>query len=88
MDSAHEVEARQHKRKVLAKDLLTKPVHTLLEDNPELIYDYTKLRANQQAYWLDQQASYSTDGVRGIWIQGPPGTGKFRFAIDMAAKLY
>lgn len=88
MDSAHEIKARECKRKVLAGDLLTQPVHTLVQENPELIYDYEKLRKNQQSYWLDQQDSYSTEGVRGIWLYGPPGTGKSKQAIDIADKLY
>ena len=56
MDFEHELEARICKRRVLGKRILD-PAETLTaitDDNPELIFDYCKIKANRQAYFKDK----------------------------------
>lgn len=88
MDAKHELEARESKKKILGAELITTPVHNLVQNHPELLYEYEKIRRNQNSYWLDKCEPHVTDGVRGIWLYGPPGTGKSRAGNTIAQKLY
>jgi hypothetical protein len=81
MDADHEATARLNKKKIISGQLIKEPVANLVADNPELIYDYERLKRNQQSYWLDKALPYETNGTRGVWIRGPPGTGKSHQAI-------
>ena len=51
MDIKAETAAREGHRKIIGKRLLDgEPLHTVVEDCPELIYDYLKLEQNLAAY--------------------------------------
>lgn len=46
MDADHEVTARLNKKKILGSQLLTQPVANLVEENPELLFQYEQLKRN------------------------------------------
>lgn len=80
MDVDQELACRENKTKLLGIDMLTIPVADLIEERPELLPQYKKLKEAQNAYWVDKAEPFETQGTRGIWLHGPPNTGKTRFA--------
>lgn len=54
MDHKQFIAARESHKKVLGKRLMTEAFIDVVEDNPELMFDYNKLAANVAAYKLDK----------------------------------
>ena len=51
MDIHEETKARESHKKILGKRLLDgEPLNKVVEENPELIFEYTKLETNLAAY--------------------------------------
>lgn len=71
---------KKTKSEIGAELISGKPLKQVCMENPQVIYDYSKLRANLNLYNLDNKPPYSHHCVRGIWIWGKPGTGKTTLA--------
>lgn len=54
MDYKQLIVARESHKKVLGKRLMTEAFIDVVEDNPELMFGYSKLKADVAAYKLDK----------------------------------
>lgn len=79
----------ENEREVLAKKMMAgTPLYELVEEKPTLIYGYSRLKQDIQAYLLDKFNPEPLDSVCGIWIAGPGGAGKTTIARTRFGSAY
>ena len=73
------MQATTHKTKILGKRLAQGDAlqDLIAEGHTELMFNYKKIKENQQAYMIDKlDKPKDLDHTTGIWIWGPRGVGK------------
>lgn len=76
-------------RDEIAKKLMAgKPLHEMVDEKPTLIFGYSRLKQDVQAYMLDKFKPEPLDRVCGVWIAGPGGAGKTTIARTRFGDYY
>lgn len=77
------------KKEFLAKELMNgKALHTLVDENPCLLFGYNRLKQDLNAYMLDKAICEDLHNVCGLWIAGPAGAGKSTVAFTRFGNYY
>lgn len=83
------LKAKETKKRLLGKRLMDgEALTSIVQDMPEIIPDYKKIKQSYDAYSLDTTKPTSTEGMKGLWIHGPAGTGKSYAARQLSLNQY
>ena len=88
MDIKEEQAARTSHKRLIGKRILEEGIDKVMEECPELCYDYKRIKQNIQEWERDKEPAYKSDGVRGVWYWGPPCSGKSHAARTIAKEKY
>lgn len=82
-------EASRLDRNTIAQKIMdgTK-LHTLVDENPSLLFGYSRLKNDVACYMLDKATIKDLEGPCGLWIGGPAGAGKSTIAFSRFGDYY
>lgn len=81
-------ETRMDKREVGRRLKDGEQLSKLIEEFPELIFGYSRLKSDISLYLLERKQYLPLDKTCGIWIAGPPGCGKSTIATTNFGSYY
>lgn len=85
---AQKEESKMNKREVGRRLKDGEKLITLVEEYPELIFNYSRLKTDISMYMLEKNDLLPLERTCGIWLSGPPGSGKSTIATTRYGEYY
>lgn len=85
---AQREETRMDKREVGRRLKDGEELGKIIDEFPELIFGYSRLKTDLNLYFLEKKQHVPLDAPCGIWIAGPPGSGKSTCATKNFGEYY
>ena len=91
IDAKQYIDASESKTRILGKRLIQGEALEQLVQEPgfeQMVVHYKQVKNSIEAYRLDTQKPFESNGMRGAWYYGPPGSGKSYAARSQAVATY
>lgn len=88
-DPKLKLDTMKNKKRDISKDLIRgKPLHDVVDENPELLFGYARLRNDLNLYKLDKNKPSAIFKRHCLWIHGEPGIGKSYWVRSKYPQVY